>query len=380
MNAGKRKRGQKELREEVLNTGLCTHCGACVNLCPYAVAHRDKVILLDSCDREEGRCYAFCPRTPTDLESLRRKLFDPRDLTPELGSLKGFYLVRSADPEIRAAAQHGGTVTTLVSLALEEGMIDAAVLADGGKDLLPEGIVLQNRSEIRKYGRSRFVASPNLAAFHQAARGAAQKIGVVATPCQALALAKMRLNSLPIQDSSSDKLQLVIGLFCGWAFSWRRLKPLLEAKFGLHSIIGLDIPPSQHHSMEVHTRKGIVEMNLEEVLSCVREACQYCFDMTAEFSDLSVGSARLPEGWEVARGWNQLIVRTATGQALLDRARNRGLLEFREMPPGNLERLKKASWNKKQTAVKNLIDRSGTPKDWIYLDVNDPVMGPLGPR
>lgn len=377
MKSEKKARGQKELREKVLNTGLCTHCGACVNLCPYAVAHRDKVILLDSCDREEGRCYAFCPRTPTDLEALRKKLFDPQDLTPEVGALKGFYLVRSADPEIRSAAQHGGTVTTLVSLALEEGMIDTAVLADGGKDLLPEGIVLQNSSEIGKYGRSRFVASPNLAAFHRAVRGSAQKIGVVATPCQALALAKMRLNSFPVQDSSVDKLRLVIGLFCGWAFSWRRLKPLLEEKFGLQAIIGLDIPPSKHHSMEVHTRKGIVALNLDEVLPCVREACQYCFDMTAEFSDLSVGSARLPEGWEVARGWNQLIVRTTTGQALLERARDRGLLEFREMPSGNLERLKKASWNKKRAAVKNLIERSGSPKDWIYLDANDSVLGNL---
>jgi coenzyme F420 hydrogenase subunit beta len=377
MKSEKRTGGQKALRERVLNTGLCTHCGACVNLCPYAVAHRDKIILLDACDREEGRCYAFCPRTPTDLESLRKKLFDAQDLTPELGALKGFYLARSADPEIRAAAQHGGTVTTLVSLALEEGMIDAAVLADAGKDFLPEGIVLQDRSEIGKYGRSRFVASPNLAAFHQAARGSTQKIGVVATPCQALALAKMRLNSLPAQDSSIDKLRLVIGLFCGWALSWRRLKPLLEEKFGLHSIIGLDIPPSRHHSMEVHTGNGIVEMSLDEVLPCVREACQYCFDMTAEFSDLSVGSARLPEGWEVARGWNQLIVRTTIGQELLDRARERGLLEFREMPPGNLARLKKASLNKKRAAIKNLVERSGSAKDWIYLDIHDPVLGRL---
>ena len=378
MNGGKPQKGQKELRERVLKSGLCTYCGACVNLCPYAVAHQDKVILLDSCDREEGRCYAFCPRTPTDLESLRKKLFDPQDLTPELGAVKEFYLVRSADPEIRSAAQHGGTVTTLVSLALEEGMIDAAVVAAGGKDLLPEGIVLQHRSEVRQYGRSRFVASPNLAAFHQAARGAAQKIGVVATPCQALALAKMRLNPLPAQDSSTAKLRLVIGLFCGWALSWRRLKPLLQEKFGLDSIIGLDIPPSKHHSMEVYTRKGVVELNLDEILPCVREACQVCFDMTAEFSDLSVGSARLPEGWEVARGWNQLIVRTPIGQALLERARHRGLLEFREVPQGNLERLKKASLNKKRNAIRNLTERSGNPRDWIYLDVHDPVLSHLG--
>jgi coenzyme F420 hydrogenase subunit beta len=73
--------------------------------------------------------------------------------------------------------------------------------------------------------------------------------------------------------------------------------------------------------------------------------------MTAEFSDLSVGSARLPEGWETARFWNQVIVRTKRGSDLLDLARRKGVLEFREVPAGNLEKLKAASLNKKRTAA-----------------------------
>ena len=99
--------------------------------------------------------------------------------------------------------------------------------------------------------------------------------------------------------------------------------------------------------------------------------------MTAEFSDISVGSARLPEGWEVARGWNQVIVRSQTGQELMDLARSRGVLEFREIPQGNLERLKKASLNKKRTALKNLVQKSGSSKDLLYLDENDPALRTL---
>ena len=72
--------------------------------------------------------------------------------------------------------------------------------------------------------------------------------------------------------------------------------------------------------------------------------------MTAEFSDLSVGSARLPEGWETARSWNQVIVRTERGMDLLELARRRGVLEFREVPAGNLEKLKAASLGKKRAA------------------------------
>lgn len=365
--------GQKELREKVQEAGLCTDCGACVSLCPYSASYKDQTIIIDSCDRKEGRCYAFCPRTPTDLESLRN-LYGESEWLPELGAFRGFYLTRAVDPQVRRTAQHGGTVSALVSLALQEGLIQAAVLAEEPGDLLPEGVAVQEAAEVPKRGRSKFVVSPTVAAFHRLAKDGPEKIGVVATPCQALALAKMRLKPFPERDGNIDKLQLVIGLFCGWAFSWRELKRLLKEKVGENSITGLDIPPSKHHSMEVHTRKGIVELNLDDVLPAVRPSCSFCFDMTAEFSDLSVGSARLPEGWEAARGWNQVIVRTARGQDLLERARTRGVLEFREMPAGNLERLKKASANKKRMAVKNLAEKSGSPEDLIYLDARDPVL------
>jgi coenzyme F420 hydrogenase subunit beta len=367
-------KGQRELQKTVLDTGLCTHCGACVNLCPYAAAYKDNTILLDACGREEGRCYAFCPRTPTNLEALRKRFFDPGDLTPEVGAVKGFHMTRAADGAVRKYSQHGGTVTTLISLALEEGLIDTAIVAEEGDGFLPRGAIAQKGSDLKKWGKSKFVVSPGLAAFHQAAKGASKKIGVVATPCQALALAKMRLKPVPEQDSNIDKLKLVVGLFCGWALSWRELKRLLEEKFGVASVLGLDIPPSKHNCMEVRTPSGPVEVSIDEVLPFVRKSCRHCLDMTAEFSDLSVGSGRSPEGWEVARGWNQVIVRTPAGQELLELARSRGLLEFREMPDGNLERLKRASWKKKKTGIRHLTEMSGSPKDLLYLDCRDPFL------
>ncbi len=369
--------GQKALKEKVLDRGLCTHCGACINLCPYAVAYKDQTILMDTCNREEGRCYAFCPRTPTNLQILQEERFSLKDLTPELGAMKGFYLARAADPAIRQEAQHGGTVSALLSLALETGMIDLAVISDQEDNFLPSGAVAQKPAEVRKRAKSKFVVTPTLATFNKVVQEGPEKIGVVATPCQALALAKMRSKPIPHPDSPIDKLILVIGLFCGWAFSWRELTKLLQTKFGNTPILGLDIPPSKHHSMEVHTPNGIIEINLDEVLPAVRPACQYCPDMTAEFADISVGSARLPEGWDMARGWNQVIVRTPLGVKLMELARSRGILEFRDMPEGNLERLKKASLNKKKNAVKNLAEKSGKAEDLIYLNAHDPALRPV---
>ncbi|MCX5918001.1 MAG: hypothetical protein NTX30_15145 [Deltaproteobacteria bacterium] len=72
----------------------------------------------------------------------------------------------SADPQTRASAQHGGTVTPLMALALQEGIIDTAILADEGRSLLPEGKAVRDPAEVRKRGKSRLVISPNLAEFN----------------------------------------------------------------------------------------------------------------------------------------------------------------------------------------------------------------------
>ena len=360
--------------------GLCTNCGACVNLCPYLEVYKDQTIIMDQCEKEEGRCYAFCPRTPTDLESLHRKFFDPDELTAELGAVKGFYMTRASDEQIRNLAQHGGTVTALITLALQEGIIDTAILSENRGAFLPEGIAVKNHSEVAKRAKSKFVVSPVIAKFNEAAKGDAEKIGMVVTPCQALALAKMRLKPFPSKDNHIYKLRLVVGLFCGWALSWRGLKGMLEQKIGNNSVSRLDIPPSKYHSMEVHTMDKNIEISLDEVLPLIRKSCKYCFDMTAEFTDISVGSARCPEGWDVARGWNQVITRTEIGEELIHLARTRGLLEFRDIPEGNLEKLKKASANKKRLALKNLTEKSGNLEDFLYLDCNDPVLNSFRPK
>ena len=369
--------GQKELQETVLDADICTGCGACVGLCPYQISYNDNIIFLHSCDLEAGRCYAFCPRTPTDLEALRKTLFDERDLTPEIGAVKGFYITRATDEQVRKKAQHGGTVTALMALAIQEGIIDTAVITESQENFLPHGVMTKDPSDIKKWARSHFVMSPMLAEFNRVASGEDNKMGVVVTPCQALGLAKMRLKPIAPDANNIDKLKFTIGLFCGWAFSWRKLVDLLRKKANFDTIVGMDIPPSKYHTIEVYTKNGTVEISLDDVTPCIKEACLYCFDMTAEFSDISVGSARLPEGWEVARSWNQVIVRTQMGQELIERARTKGLLEFRDVPEGNLEKLKKASMNKKRMAVKNLMGKSGSSDNLLYLNHNDPVFSTL---
>jgi coenzyme F420 hydrogenase subunit beta len=97
-------------------------------------------------------------------------------------------------------------------------------------------------------------------------------------------------------------------------------------------------------------------------------------DSTAEYADVSVGSARFAGNWEEVRQWNQLIVRTKKGKELVDLAVRRGVLEVREAPEKSLKELKAAAVNKKKNALKNIIRKSGSVKNLLYLDGCDPVV------
>jgi coenzyme F420 hydrogenase subunit beta len=63
-------KGQNELQEMVLNTGLCTGCGACIDLCPYLRSYRGKTAILFPCTLTQGKCFAFCPKVEVDLDKL----------------------------------------------------------------------------------------------------------------------------------------------------------------------------------------------------------------------------------------------------------------------------------------------------------------------
>jgi coenzyme F420 hydrogenase subunit beta len=372
IDLGVRANNQKFLKKYVLEDGLCTGCGACVGLCPYQVIYHDRTVQLHNCDLEDGKCYAFCPRTTTDLAAVRALLFEPDDLTPEIGAVKGYYFSRAVDPELRKIAQHGATVTALMELALAEGLIDSAVVSSRNQEFMQNGAIANDRVTLRKNAGSKFTVSPTIAAFNQLVTEDAGNIGVVATPCQALALAKMKL--VKEDTAKIDQLKLVIGLYCGWTLSAEKYtKLLLQKNIDLESITGMDVPAGEN-VLELYTNNDAKFIPFDEVQDCIREACLYCMDSTAEYADVSVGSARFAGNWEEVRQWNQLIVRTEKGRELVELAVKRGALEVRDATAESLKELKDAAANKKKQALKNIIQKSGSVKKLLYLDSHDPVV------
>lgn len=364
---------QAKLKKDVLEQSLCTGCGACVGLCPYQVVYSDRTVQLFDCDLQDGKCYAFCPRTPAEYQQIRESLFNVDELTPEIGVVKGYFLSRAADPQLREKVQHGGTVTALMELAMAEGLISSAIVSSRHEELEQEGRLIESESQLRDYAKSRFTVSPTVAAFNRLPDGNTSKVGVVATPCQALALAKMKTAKIS-GYTRAESIGLVIGLFCGWTLSMERFQTLLK-QYHLFpdAITGMDIPAGKN-ILELQTLQSRADVPMSEVDACVRTACRYCMDSTAEFADLSVGAARYGGDCDQMRGWNQIIVRSASGKDLIDLAQKRGVLEVREAPAAALQQLKNAAAEKKRKALKNIVEKSRSVKKLLYLNSDDPVV------
>ncbi len=356
-------RGLKALEEKVLGRDLCAACGACLSLCPYLRSFKGRVVKLDNCNLEEGRCFNYCPRTEVDLDEVYQKIFGKNYEEIELGPVRKIMMARAKDPIWVKKAQTGGVVSALIDFALRERIIQAGVLTPRDGDLLPQGKIIKGRKKILSCAGSSYVSGPTLEALNKGPWKGQERIGVVGLPCQVLALARMKTSKLE-KKTPIDRVNLVIGLFCTWAFDYKPFMSFLHDRVDGRSIKKLNITPPPERILEVTAGNKLYRISVDDIRPFIRPSCRVCLDMTSELSDISVGTV---EGKE---GWNTVIVRTAIGENLLRRAKKAGVIETQSLPKSNLSHLKEASLLKKRRALDALHEKEGIEKTYFTLSDN----------
>jgi len=356
-------KGLKGLEEKVFDRDLCADCGACLSLCPYLRSWKGRVVKLDNCNLEEGRCFAYCPRTEVDLNKVYNKIFGKSYEEIEMGPFRKIMMARAKDPIWTKKAQTGGVVSALIDFALREGVIQAGVLTPRDGDLLPQGKIITSRKAILGCAGSSYVSGPTLEALNRGPWKGEERIGIVGLPCQVLALARMKTSELE-KKTPIDRVDLVIGLFCTWALDYKPFMAFLFERVGSRSIKKLNITPPPERILEVTSGGTLYRIPVDDIRSFIRPGCRVCLDMTAELSDISVGTV---EGKE---GWNTVIVRTAMGENLLRRAKKAGVIETRPLSKDNLDHLKEASLLKKRRAIDALKGKEGVETAYFNLSAN----------
>jgi coenzyme F420 hydrogenase subunit beta len=346
----------KELFSEVVTSGLCTGCAACVVVCPHPVLdyetdngiykpfHLDLDGGPDDCTHgQKGctMCTRACPRFRTWESEIDVHRFGRERTDDEVWGIGDVVLARATDESLVESAQDGGFVSALLIYALEHDIVDAALvsgLEGDGSTWIAKPMVARTREDVMKTAQSRYTYSANLLAYEEAVEGGAERIALVGMGCMASAPGAMQARKA---GKVARRLSLTIGLLCSKTFDDAIFEGLFEERYGIKraDILKMNIKGV----FQLWTKDGgYHEIPLKEAHAWTREGCTECPDFAAEHADLSTG------GIGAFGDWTLVIVRTDLGRELMTGLKEAGHIETRpgDDDPGAialLQRLAKVS-------------------------------------
>lgn len=318
----------KELYEEVINTGLCTGCAACVISCPHEVIgykheegnykpfHLEDELGPGNCTHGEKGCTSCtraCPRFRTWEPDADIQLFGRRRKDDEMyGQYRQLLLCHAQDKSVHQKGQDGGFVGAMLIWLMKNDYIDAALTSflegDGSSWKAIPGVA-HNPEEVLASSGSRYTYSANTLALKQAQEEGLNRVALVGMSCQSSALPIMWKRKV---GKVSKPFLFNIGLLCSKSFDDAIFEELFLAKYGL-----------KKEEMAKMNIKGVFqiwmkdgsyhEIDLKECHQWTREGCKMCPDFAAEHADISTG------GIGEDNDWTLCIVRTELGQEVMNR-------------------------------------------------------------
>ncbi|AKB35563.1 Coenzyme F420 hydrogenase subunit beta [Methanosarcina siciliae C2J] len=251
---------------------------------------------------------------------------------PYLGKYTTCVSARSTDREILKKAQDGGIATTIMVYALEEGIIDGAIVAgEGDLPWKPGPFVAMSRKDILKAQRAKYNISPQISWLKEATRAfGLDSVGVTGVCCQIQAVRKAQLYPINMRDVPG-KISLAVGLFCMENFLYDSIQAIVEdhTNQSLSSVKKMRIGKGK---FQVYTERGnVASTPLKPIHKYGQPGCYVCLDYVSNLGDISTGSVGSPDGWST------VFVRTKVGNDIWSKAVDEGLFETKpieEVKPG----------------------------------------------
>jgi coenzyme F420 hydrogenase subunit beta len=348
----------KEMMNEVVQYGSCCECGSCVLVCPHNVIdyidNKPKQVAkasaaFDYCGISEGIgcdvCAQVCPRLGSREHHLAEQVFGDLDQLYRgvFGAYRRIVAARCTDPAVLARCEDGGVVTGLLAWLRRHDEIDGAVVStiDPAAPCAPVPKAETTEEEILASASSWYTYCANNLALEQAEKLGLTRVAFVGVPCQITPVRKMQTIDAAFLDNGRKKekhierqtkflkgfgarVALNIGLLCSEVFTFDGLmRETIEGAMG--------IPLSDIKKFNVKGKVLIdkhngerVEINLKQAQEYARPECHHCGDFSAELADISCGGVG-------AADWTIVILRSARGEALFDRAAADGVFEVRSM-------------------------------------------------
>lgn len=366
------------LMDEIVDTGKCVGCAACVTICPTDVFdYKDEHPVdtrKDACVFCE-LCADVCPVLRPLDKDLQTLLGFKQPLKDEgFGPYNYAVIARSKNKDFLERGQDGGVTSELLVYLLENGIINGAVLGDVEPENPQVGVqkLATTSEEIKSCSGSRYTYSPNTVALTEAMRKDVKPIAVVGVPCQVDGVRQQQYSSIRLEVAKwyQKNVNLVIGLFCSESFTHEHIKHIADE---------LDVEPKDIVNVNVKGKVIItlrdgreIIMKLKDFHPFARPACLYCLDYSAEHADIGVGGIGLD-------GWTFVAVRTEAGHKAFQAAVDADLFEFMELEDAPrakslLIRLSEMKRNKPLPALmptlQERIEMGNTNPKTLYKDYN----------
>jgi len=331
----------------ILREGLCVGCGSCIASCPLGcLEYADgKPVLIGDCS-SCGVCSRVCPRYESSVGEIERFIFGRERMSSEkFGVYRKVYIARTRLREVRMRCQDGGVVTTLLLHAMEDGLIDGAIVSgfDENEPLRAVPMLAKSNDEILSSAGTRYAYSPNLLALRDAVSHNCRKIAFVGVPCQIEALRMIQI--LPVKRYA-ERLVFAIGLFCSGCFSFDSLAGMIR------DLLRLD--PNDALKVRIKGEIAVFTVHGDERHISIRDAKRYfrrcnltCTDFSAELADISAGGIGL-------KGWTITVLRSSFGERIFDDAASKGLLEVKDADEETIRLLIRVSRRKRRIGMSNL--------------------------
>lgn len=333
--------------ETIVKRGLCTGCGTCVGICPTSalkiIKNDSKGIYLPQLNSNDcnqcGICFEICPGHSVDFKNLNLAVFGKEQADNLIGNYMNSYIGHATNHEIRYNSASGGLVTAILIFALEEGIIDGALVTRMKKDhpLEPEPFIARTREEIIEASKSKYCPVPaNLALKEILESKNDDKFAVVGLPCHIHGIRKAEM----VNNKLKEKIALHLGIFCSINRNFLGTEYLLQKL----NIKKEDVAKLDYRGEGWMGRMSITLKNGNKkfipylvywthVLRSyfVPMRCTLCSDQSCELADISFGDIWLPEYREDKIGTSVVVSRNKIGDALLQNARLKKMIEIKNL-------------------------------------------------
>ncbi len=336
--------------KSVIKDGLCTGCGTCVGICPndaveMVINHR-KGIYVPQLDEERcnncGICYQVCPGHSVDFKQLNLEIFgkEPEDIL--IGNYLNCYVGHSTNYDIRYNSASGGLITQLLVFALEEGIIDGALVTRMKRDnpLEPEPFIARTKKEIIEASKSKYCPVPaNITLKEILESKEGEKFAVVGLPCHLHGIRKAE----QVNKKLKERIVLHIGIVCNHTPTFQATEFLLEKKgIRKEEVIKLDYrgkgwpggmtitTKDGHESFIPHFSFPYWGFVFNSFFFPMR--CTLCSDKICELSDASFSDAWMPKFMKDDDiGTSLIISRNKISEETLEEAVLKGKLKLEKV-------------------------------------------------